>query len=96
MNIKMRGRQKGKTTELINECHEKKGYIVCHSLDECRRVFHEALKMGKKIPMPISYDEFLNKRYYSRGIERFYIDNADMLLQYITPVPIETITINME
>lgn len=96
MKIIIRGRQTGKTTELINECYDKQGYIVCHDLNECKRIFNLALGMGKNIPMPISYREFLYKRYYGRGIKNFHIDNVDMLLRYIASAPIETVTINKE
>jgi len=77
----MRG---GKTTELIKRCAERGGYIVCRSLEEAGRIFGQAKQMGLKIPFPISYDEFVNRKYYGKGVKKFHIDNIDMLVIYIS------------
>jgi hypothetical protein len=87
-------RGKGKTTELIKKSAETGNYIVCHSLDEANRIQSKAQDMGLKIPLPITYDEFLKKRYYGKGIGGFLIDNADMFLQSLSNVPINSITVS--
>lgn len=94
MKIIYKERKKGKTTELIKLSAEHHNYIVCHSISEVYRINDEARKMGLNIPFPITYDEFIKGKYYGKGVKGFLIDNAEMLLQYITKVPITAITIN--
>lgn len=87
-------RGKGKTTELIKKSAESGDYIVCSRHDEANRIQAEAQDKGFKIPLPITYDEFLKKRYYEKGIRGFLIDNADMFLQSLSNVPINSITVS--
>ncbi len=96
MRIDIRPRQTGKTTDLIKECHETGGYIVCSNLREADRVFREAKRLGKPINLPITFNDFIYRTYSDMGIEKLYIDNVDMLLQHMTKVPIEKITISPE
>ena len=84
---------KGKTTKLIQKSAETGNYIVCYSLDEANSIQVFAQDMGLKIPLPITYDEFLNKQYYGKDINGFLIDNADMFLQSLSNVPINSITV---
>lgn len=85
----------GKTTELIKLAAEHGGYIVCRD----RRMAGEIADMARKrelhIAFPITYDEFLNKRYYGQNISRFYIDDADALLQSMSSVRIDAITVTV-
>ena len=92
MTIVIRKRRFGKTTELIKKAAETKGYIVCINLNECSRVFAVSKEMGLDINFPISFDEFLSKKYHGQGIKNFLIDNADMLLQELSSVPISCIS----
>lgn len=86
----------GKTHEAIKISAETWSYIVCLNKEEGYRVFHQAKNMGFDIPYPITFDEFINGRYSAQGIRGFIIDNADMLLQSLTPVRIKAITLNMD
>jgi len=81
MQIILRPRGTGKTTEIIRQCAEKGGYIVCKDLRECKRIEKAAREAGYSIPFPISFDEFLSKPSYGRNIQQFLIDDADLLLQ---------------
>ena len=81
MKVISSGRQTGKTTELVRMAAERGGYIVCHSQRECQRVFRWAIDYGIQIRMPITYDEFLNGRFFGPGCKEFYVDNVDMLLR---------------
>lgn len=96
MKVIYKGRQQGKTTEIIKECAANKKYslIVCMSRRECERVFGMAKEMELTIPYPITYEEFLNHRYAGQNIDAFYIDNIDILLQSLSRgVPINTVSI---
>jgi hypothetical protein len=84
----------GKTTKLIKMASETDGYIVCHSIDECSRIFADARMLGVKINQPITYEEFRSKKY--GRIKNFYIDNIENFLQYLTNVPVYGFTISSE
>lgn len=97
MNIIVRGRQTGRTDEIIRMCaeDEKNGeisYIICMSHSEVRRIFDRAKELNLIIRFPLTFNEFLNKQYYSKTIRNFYIDNADLLLQSMTTINIKAIT----
>lgn len=86
-------RGSGKTYQLIKNSSYSWYTIVCHSSIECDRILIEAKSMKLKIPPPITYDEFISKRYVGKHIFGFLIDNADSLLQYMTPLAIEAISL---
>lgn len=94
MKIIYKPRRTGKTTDLIKLSHESGGYIVCFNQIEAERVFRIAIGMNCNIPFPISFDEFITKQYHGSGIKEFYIDNIDMCIQEVSPVPVQTITIS--
>lgn len=82
----------GKTTRLIEKSSQSGDYIVCHSVEEANRVKREAMQMGLNIPLPITYDDFFQRRYYGGGISGFLIDNLEMFLQTLSSVPINAVT----
>lgn len=95
MQIIMRGRRNGKTTELIKMCAENGGYIVCRSKEIAKMIQVQAKEMGLSIPLPLSYTEFISGSYYGRRIEKIYIDDADELLKRLAHgVVLEAITIS--
>lgn len=87
-------RNSGKTNKLIEISHTSGDYIVCQNRHEAERILSVAESTGFNIPMPITYEEFTNKRYYSKGIKGFLFDNVDIFLQTLTTVPIKAITLN--
>jgi len=93
MKIIIKPRGMGKTTELIKQSSKEWKYIVCHSHKEATRIQEQARRINVEIPLPITYQEFLEKQYYGKGIKGFIIDNADMLLQSLSPVKIDIITL---
>lgn len=94
MNLIIRPRQGGKTYEIIKEACKHQSYIVCINRIEVDRIFQEARQMKLEIPFPITWAEFVEKRYYGRGINSFMIDNLDLCIQQMTDVEIKTISIN--
>jgi hypothetical protein len=87
-------RNEGKTTKLIKKSAKSGDYIVCFNQEEAYRIQNEAQNMKLNIPLPITYDEFLHKRYCGRRIHGFLFDNADMFLQSLSGVPINIITVS--
>ena len=98
MRVIYKKRASGKTTELIKLSVDAKDsyYIVCRSHKEARRICEQAKEMGLHIPFPLTYAEFLGKKYYTRGIKGFLIDDVDALLSYMSSVPIYAIIITNE
>lgn len=62
MNKIILNRGDGKTTELIHLADNYNGYIVCKSIDGANDIQNYANSIGCKINLPITYDEFINKR----------------------------------
>lgn len=86
-------RGQGKTYQLIKESALTGDYIVCTNQREASHIQGEAKKMKVKIPFPITYSEFFTGSYYPKGIKGFLIDNVELLLEYLSPVPVNAITI---
>lgn len=96
MRTILRGRRFGKTYGLIRLADNKNGCIVCVSRQHAETIVSMANEMDCNINFPITFDEFINHKYYRHGIDKFLIDDADMLLSYLTDVRIEAITINRD
>jgi hypothetical protein len=101
MEIIASSRGTGKTTKLMHECHEANmnaavAYMVVHDHKEAYRVAKFAEEQGLiGFRFPLTYEEFLRDNAES-FITTYYIDNADMLLQYLAKsVPIAAATINI-
>lgn len=82
----------GKTYQLIKKSAETGDYIVCHSMQEASRLQREAQELGFNIPFPLSYDEWISKKYYGKNISGFLVDNLEMLMRYLSTVPVNAIT----
>ena len=93
MEIIYKERGKGKTFELIKMASENNLYIVARDMKTVDYIFNLARNHNLSIPYPLTYNEFFNKQYYGKRIEGFLIDDAEMLLQYLTNIPIKGISI---
>lgn len=91
MELILRPRQAGKTTDLIKMCNKNWGYIVCATRQEADRVFRHAHKLKIDIPLPITWEEFL-RGTYGHGCKQFYIDNLDLCIQNHSRLPIRAVT----
>jgi hypothetical protein len=88
----------GKTYQLIKKSSITGDYIVCHSMQEASSIQRQAQELGLKIPFPLSYDEFLDKKYYGKNISGFLIDNVELLIRRLSKsdVPVNAITLSVE
>lgn len=94
MEVIIRPKGAGKTTELIKRCAESPGgYIVCRDQLEANRIHLQAIGMGLQIHLPITYFEFIGGHYSPSGVKSLFIDNAEALLQYIARTEIKAISI---
>ncbi|MGB0935046.1 MAG: hypothetical protein ACPGXY_03165 [Alphaproteobacteria bacterium] len=83
-------RRSGKTTKLIHLAHEHDAYIVVRSIRQALYMQRQALSMGIKISLPISYIEFIGGDFNPKF--PILIDQADDLLQHLTGAEIIAIT----
>lgn len=101
MEVITGGRRTGRTQKLIRlaaeaEARGEVSYIVCHSHQEATRIFRLADELGLKIGFPLSYEEFLTRKYSGMNIANLYIDNVEYLLQLLSHVQIAAVTILKE
>jgi len=86
----------GKTTELIKLAAKDYLYIVCIDHDEAFRVSEQAQAMGLEIPFPLTFNEFVNRKFHSKGIKGFLVDNADLLISFMASgVPVKAVSISI-
>lgn len=96
MQIINRPRGAGKTTELIKLAAERFAYIVCPRHEDCRRIAEHAKTLNLDIPYPITWQEYIEGRYYRKGVREFMIDDIDRCLETTTKAPVTAISINRE
>lgn len=96
MKIILREPRAGKTTELIERCYKNGGYIVCPDGKCAQEISKKAKEMNMRIAYPLTFQEFLSKKYYIPGVRKIYIDNADMLIRSLTAgVEIDSIVMDL-
>lgn len=83
----------GKTTQLIERSATTGDKIVCASGERINSVMSLATHLGYQIPIPISYSDFLNKRYAMGGNLGFLIDDLEDFFGVISPNPISAVTV---
>lgn len=96
MKMIIASRRMGKTTQLIYESAAQHKYIVCRNRQRAMEIFKQAKDLKLDIPLPLTFDDFIGHSYYGKVISGFLIDEAQSLLQQMTDVPIETITMSIE
>lgn len=85
MKIFHGGRQSGKTTDMIKEASKyPESVIVCHNHATAKAVKDRAREMGASIGAAVSIDEFMAGRTRGMNTPRFYFDNIDLILSYIS------------
>lgn len=97
MELIVGSRQSGKTTKLIEYAHKNDFQIVCEDRRACGNLSDLAFKLNIKIRYPMSFDEFVNQEFFGYHLRGIVIDNADKLLQFISPnLPVFGVTFNIE
>ncbi len=97
MKIIYRGRQTGKTAELIKMSAETHNHIVCFTKREAQNTFNLAMKMGLRIPFPMTFENLKNGSYHARGIKGILIDNVDLIIPSMCPdLPVNAITLTSD
>jgi hypothetical protein len=71
-------RQTGRSTKLIKECSKYRyAIIVCPTHIRAKILFDYAKDIGYPIPLPISFEEFVEGRFFGRNIDAFFFDDLD-------------------
>lgn len=84
----------GKTSNLIELASKNDWTIICKDSKAIRRIVDQCIHWNIDIRLPITYNEFINKDYYGRGIKGFLFDNVDDFIQYMSDtVEIKAITL---
>lgn len=86
----------GKTPQLIQIAAERGGYIVCADTRRVAAITHMAREMDLKIAFPLTFDEFVKRRYHGRNMRELYIDEVGDLARALALglVPIHAITVS--
>ncbi len=96
MKIILREPGAGKTMELIERCNKNGGYIVCPNGKCAQEINKKAKEMNMRIAYPLTFSEFLSKKYYIQGVRKIYIDNADMLIRTLAAdVEVDSIVMDL-
>lgn len=92
MNIYISGRQFGKTTMLIKESAKTGATIAVATYHMAKYVQDMAIRMGLKIPEPVTYAEMF--RTYREGkTKRYLVDELQMMLHQLN---VDTATVDVE
>jgi hypothetical protein len=86
--IIVRGRQGGKTTELIRRSAGTGGYIVCTDYRRAQQIARHAKDLGLSVPFPLTVGEWQGRAYYPRGTCGLLFDDLDRIVQLLSPVPV--------
>ena len=94
-NLIVADRDTGKTRHLITKCSQDEySLIVCPTRMMCNYVFRMARDMDLKIPMPITFNEFVRGEFLPHDVEKFYFDELQLSLHNMARgVPIDTVII---
>jgi hypothetical protein len=92
--IIMRGRQGGKTTELIRRAAETGAYIVCTDRRRAWQIARQAIDAGLAIQFPLTAGEWQERAYshYPRGMPGLLFDDLDQIIAGMSVVPVLAVT----
>jgi hypothetical protein len=96
MKVIYDSRGSGKTTKAIQRSAETGFYIITLNRKSAENIATLARKMKLTIPFPLTFEEFIEKIYFSSGVKEIIIDDADQLLTTLSRVRIDTITMTRE
>ncbi len=97
MKIIARGKQSGKTTELVKESARTGRYILVFSNSHAKIISSIAKNLGLNIPYPVTVDEIRNVGKCSSIVrDGLLVDEAIMVLRALIGFEIAGVTIPIE
>lgn len=95
MDVILKPRQSGKTTELVNNTIKYNGYLLVHSNEEKDRLERRYPELKNKIFLMNAVT--IKEKLRGRPLVPIFIDNVEFLLQQLLrPFEIKQISINTE
>lgn len=96
MEIIYKGRQQGKTAELIKRSAKTGAYIVVPSRNHALNVVRQAQEMGyENMPFPITIEEVIRYGFRGTYIKKVLVDDVDLIIQQLLGmVECEIMTLN--
>jgi hypothetical protein len=95
MNKIILPRGSGKTTKLIDISEKTGTYILVANMNRQRQVANMAREQSKKIPFPVTLEDFLRTRFRGSFINHILIDDAeDVLAHLFGHIQIDALTIS--
>jgi len=96
MEIIYKGRQQGKTAELIKWSAENQTYIVVANRNAAQNVARQAQEMGyENMPFPITIEEVVRYGFRGTYIKKVLVDDVDLIIQQLLGmVECEIMTLN--
>lgn len=86
---------KGKTQELIDLSSKTHAHIICKDSNRAMIILNTAAAQKKNMPTPVTYDEFIERQYYYRGVRGFLFDDVDLFIQHMAGhIPVVAITLS--
>jgi len=83
---------KYKTTEIIKMA-KNNDVIVCCNTVEVHKLMNQAKELNIKINPPITFEEFLERKYSATILTQILIDNLDRCLNKISKANVKAITL---
>lgn len=98
MNVIYENICQGKTTQILKRANDLEGYnlIVCINKKEVFNLWAIIIKNKLNIPMPITFNDFLKNNYCGVHVDNILIDNLDVMIQSMTNVRINSVSITKE
>lgn len=99
MRVILAPRKSSRTTRLIEMCAEKEAlgeisYIITSNHRQAYNIAQKAKEMGLMIGFPLTYAEFLERKWAGTHIKHFFIDNLDHFIGGLAaPVNVEAVVL---
>mgnify|MGYP006865054339 CR=1 FL=1 len=97
MKVIHKPRRAGKTYDSLKYCSENNILLVCANKQEAMRVMSDAKHHGFDIKKPVTFDDIIGTRGLVGSKDNIFIENADLLIEYIfNRSPVSGISITAE
>jgi hypothetical protein len=84
----VRGRQGGKTTDLIRRSAGTGAYIVAADQRHAEYIARQARDLGMRPPPRMTASEWLARSYYGPGVPGLLLDDLDRIIAAMSHVPV--------
>lgn len=93
MEVIYKGRQQGKTYDLILKSHQTRYPIVCYLYAQCNHIKNMANRLNINIPEPLTFNDVNNSSPCQMPV---LLDNVEDILNTVLVRPVNTFTVTNE